>query len=464
MNHVSSTTLPVTQELGRFVSTFPWSEVSPKVKNLMPVLMIDFFRALSAGQKRTWTNAVSQLYQSHASNREASILYSDIKVDISKAAFINGVAAGSLDWDDSHVAAIIHPGVVIWPAALSMAEIVQCTGEELLNAVLVGYESAIRIGMSIQPEHSLRGFQGTPTCGVFGAAAACARLLKLSPEGCSNALGIAATFSCGLSQFFVSGSDIKRIHAGKAAANGVEAALLAHAGLTGPHDAIEGTQGFARAFSDRFDPKVCIENLGSAFPTEWVSLKPHVGSVRMQAAIEAANYLSKSGVKSQDIESITIGVHGAMMSKLASNNPIDIQQAQLSTPFAVAMAFVMGPSKPGPLALSVDDYEAALNMDSVWNLCRRTSCVVDEEVEQKTTTESVAGRVTVRLHDGRNQAYFVISPKGCPQNPMTTEEVAERFLVLSAQMLGEAECKTWLREAFRIESLKDLNPLFALRK
>ncbi len=464
MKQAITNTLPVTQTLGKFVSTFQWDQASPKVKSLMPVLMIDYFRAASAGQDRPWTNAVTKLYQSHSSNQESSVLYTDAKVDVARAAFINGVAAGSLDWDDSHVAAIIHPGVVIWPAALAMAEIVQCTGEELLTAVLVGYETAIRIGMSIQPEHSLRGFQGTPTCGVFGAAAACARLLKLSPEGCSNALGIAATFSCGLSQFFVSGSDIKRFHAGKAAANGVEAALLAHAGLTGPHDAIEGSQGFARAFSDRFDPKVCIANLGVEFPTEWVSLKPHVGSVRMQAAIEAANFLSKAGVRAEDIESITIGVHGAMMSKLASNNPIDIQQAQLSTPFAVAMAFIMGPNKPSPLALSVDDYEAALKMDAVWDLCRRTTCVVDEEVEKCTTSESVSGRVTVHLRGNNKQEYFVISPKGCPQNPMTADEVAERFLALSAQMFGEGECKKWLEQAYDIGRLRALSPLFALRK
>lgn len=464
MNKVISNTLPVTRTLGEFVSTFRWADASPKIKALMPVLMIDYFRSASAGQDRSWTNAVTKLYRAHSSNQEAGVTYTDEKVDIARAAFINGVAAGSLDWDDSHVAAIIHPGVVIWPAALAMAEVVKCTGEELLTAVLVGYETAIRIGMSIQPEHSLRGFQGTPTCGVFGAAAACARLLKLSPEGCSNALGIAATFSCGLSQFFVSGSDIKRFHAGKAAANGVEAALLADAGLSGPHDAIEGSQGFARAFSDRFDPQVCIANLGKDFPTEWVSLKPHVGSVRMQAAIEAANYLSKSGIQAKDIQSITIGVHGAMMSKLASNNPIDIQQAQLSTPFAVAMAFVLGPSKSGPLALSVDDYEAALNMESVWDLCRRSTCVVDAEVEKCTTSESVSGRVTVHLYDGSNQEYFVVSPKGCPQNPMTADEVAERFLALSAQMLGDAESKEWLKNAYKVEGLKDLSPLYALRK
>ena len=455
--------MAVTQALGKFISTLQWSQASPQVRALMPVLMLDYFRAALAGQHRAWTNAVTALYRSHYSDKPASILYTGAQVDVSRAALINGVAAGSLDWDDSHVAAIIHPGVVIWPAAMAVAEMVKCTGQELLTAVLAGYETAIRIGMSIQPERSLRGFQGTPTCGVFGAAAACARLLQLSPEGCSNALGIAATFSCGISQFFVSGSDIKRLHAGKAAANGVEAALLAHAGLTGPHDAIEGSQGFARAFSDRFDPAVCLANLQVQFPTEWVSLKPHVGSVRMQAAIEAAAALSMAGVRAEDIESITLGLHGAMMSKLASIHPIDIQQAQLSTPFAVAMAFVMGPTKPKPMALSVDDYDAALLNPAVWQLCARTVCVVDPEVEARTTSESVSGRVSVKLRDTRTQTHFVVSPKGCPQNPMSAQEVAQRFLGLSAGRLNEADCMAWLAQVNNIEHLQDLSVLFALR-
>jgi 2-methylcitrate dehydratase PrpD len=122
--------------------------------------------------------------------------------EISKAAFVNGTACGSLDWDDSHVAAIIHPGVCIWPAAISVAYQENSSGEELLTAVVAGYETAIRIGMSIQPEHSLRGFQGTPTCGALGAAVACAKLMKLSEEQIQNALGIAATFACGISQIF----------------------------------------------------------------------------------------------------------------------------------------------------------------------------------------------------------------------------------------------------------------------
>lgn len=456
--------IPVTQLLGEFAANLQWESASVKVKELLPVLMLDYFRAAVAGQDRYWTDAAIQLYSSHSSNHKAGVLFSDLKIDASRAAFVNGVAAGSLDWDDSHVAAIIHPGVVIWPAALAMAEVVSCTGKELLTAVLAGYETAIRIGMSIQPEHSLRGFQGTPTCGVFGAAAACSRLLKLSSDQTRDALGIAATFACGLSQFFVSGSDIKRLHAGKAAANGVEAALLAHAGLTGPRDAIEGSQGFAKAFSDRFDPHAITDGLFKSFATEWVSLKPHVGSVRMQAAIEAASILSKEGIAANQIQSITIGVHGAMMSKLASNDPVDVQQAQLSTPFAVAMAFVLAPQCQGLLALSIDDYERGIFDPAIRDLCSRTSCIVDAKVEEFTTKESVAGRVVCRMKDGSTREIFVASPKGCPDNPMTSREVSERFSDLGVKLFGQEECRIWLDSVREIEHLNHLAPLFSLRK
>jgi 2-methylcitrate dehydratase PrpD len=455
--------IPVTALLGRFVSTLDWDEVPSHIRQLMPVLLVDVVRAAAAGHNRDWTKKVRELYRRHDSDRRASVLFTDLQIDIAKAAFVNGVASGSLDWDDSHVAAIIHPGVVVWPAALAMAQVTGATGRELLTAVLAGYETAIRIGMAIQPAHSLRGFQGTPTCGAFGAAAACARLLGLSPERTRDALGIAATFACGLSQFFVSGSDIKRFHAGKAAANGIEAALLAHAGLTGPHDAIEGVQGFARAFSDRFDPEVAVTGLGATFHTGLISLKPHAGSVRMQSAIEAAAVLARQGLDMELVSTVEIGVHPAMVGKLTENSPIDNQQAQLSTPFAVAMALVLGQERTGPLTLSIDDFERCMQDPRIRNLSATISCKVDAQVEQLTTAEAVPARVTCLLKDGSRREHFIEHPKGCPQNPMTQQEVSQRFLTIAAPLLGAGACEDWLAQARQVERLSSLTSLFSLR-
>ena len=167
---------------------------------------------------------------------------------------MNGVIDGSLDWNDTHVGAMLHPGVVVWPAALAAAEMTAASGEQATAAVVAGYETVIALGLSVQPGHFHRGLQATATCGTFGAAVAAAKLFDLNVAGVRNALGIAASYASGIAQFYRSGSNVKRLHAGKAAAAGVEAALLARAGLGGPHDAIEGEQGFAHAFTDTFDP------------------------------------------------------------------------------------------------------------------------------------------------------------------------------------------------------------------
>ncbi len=456
--------IPVTAQLAKFISHLTWEDIPQHIQDLMPVLLIDIFRSASVGVEQSWTKTIHQTYQAiQSADTNSPIWFSEAMAEMSKASFINGTACGSLDWDDSHVAAIIHPGICIWPAALSIAYLQKSTGKELLTAVVAGYETAIRIGMSIQPEHSLRGFQGTPTCGAFGAAAACAKLLKLPEEKIQNALGIAATFACGLSQFFVSGSDIKRFHAGKAAANGVEAAQLAQAGLSGPHDAIEGTQGFARAFSDRFSAETAVRELGSYFPTESISLKPHASSVRMQAAIEAAAVLARQGATIDQIESIVIGVHGAMVGKLTTNTPRDFQQAQLSTPFAVAMAIKLTPNRSEPLSLAIKDYEECFKQADVHALSLKTNCVVDAEVEQETTMESVPARVTCTLKNGQVLEHFIKFPKGCPANPITLDEVALRFKSIATPTFGSEAVETWLASALHLSELESIQPLFSLK-
>lgn len=458
-----SSTVPVTDLLARFVADLRWADIPADVRERLPVLLVDVFRAGLVGYDQPWTRAVLRTFEPHAAIRESQVLFRDVQLDMAHAAYVNGVACGSLDWDDSHVAAIIHPGVVVWPAALAAAQHCRASGRELLEAVLAGYEIAIRIGMSIQPEHSLRGFQGTPTCGTFGAAAAVAKLLRMDAAGVRNALGIAATFASGLSQFFISGSDIKRLHAGRAAANGVQAALLAHSGLTGPRDAIEGAQGFARATSDRFDPATAVAALGVEFQTQAISLKPHAGSVRMQAAIEAAGQLALNGVRAEEIVRIDIGVHPAMMGKLTGNEPGDAQAAQVSTPFAVAMAFRLASARGPHFVLTIDDYTAAVRDEATRALARRVMCEADPLVQRATSPTAVASRVRVTLADGSTREHFVTAPRGSPQRPMKTEEICARFSAMARGKVAEAAAQSWLAAARDVERLPDVMPLLALR-
>ncbi len=444
---------PATRALARFAADLRYGALPERVRTLLPTLLIDYFRVGAVGRRQDWVARASGVLQAASGPPACAILYSTDRADPVRAAYRNGVIAGSLDWDDSHIAAIIHPGIVIWPAALAAAELAGASGEALLVAAAAGYETAIRIGMSVQPDHSLRGFQGTPTCGVFGAAVAAGLLLGLDAEGLTHALGLAASYAGGLSQFFISGSDVKRLHAGRAAAGGVEVALLARAGLTGPADAIEGTQGFGRAASDDFNPDIITDGLGTRYWTEAIALKLHAGTVRLQAAIAAAEALAAEGVTPDAVSRIEIGVPRILMGKLSWNAPVDGQQALMSAPFAVAMTLFRVAQGARPLVLGVDDFAAMVHDPAVRALALRTECVVDPAIDAAMTAEYVPARVTATLLDGRVREHVVMQPKGSRENPITEEEVSERLRLMAADHRTPAELDAWLDRARNIHRL-----------
>jgi 2-methylcitrate dehydratase PrpD len=183
----------------------------------------------------------------------------------------------------------------------------------------------------------------------------------------------------------------------------------------------------------------------------------------MQAAIEAAAFLSTKISNTAQIKSIEIGVHGAMLGKLTSNTPVDFQQAQLSTPFAVAMALTIAPQRKDPIALSIDDYEQSLSNQAIINLAKLCQCMIDTEVEAKTTTEAVPARVVCILHNGERLEHFIEFPKGCPQNPITQLEVAQRFTSVARPLFGSAACDDWLNHAMHAKDLKSVQPLLTLQ-
>jgi 2-methylcitrate dehydratase PrpD len=183
----------------------------------------------------------------------------------------------------------------------------------------------------------------------------------------------------------------------------------------------------------------------------------------MQAAIEGAAMLAREGARMEEIASIELGVHGAMMSKLASPNPVDYQQAQLSTPFAAAMAIALTPGRTGPLSLSVDDFATYLHDPAIRDLSARTRCAPDAEVERLTTAEAVPARVTLIMKDGRKLERFVEHPKGSPKNPINTDEVVQRFAAIATPLFGADAVQAWLASGRDVEGLASVAPLFSLR-
>jgi len=455
---------PATQRLAEFAATLRCADLPATVRAQMGVLLIDFFRVAAVGAGAPWVARLRSALAPLGGAPLAAVLYSDERTDPVRAAYLNGVIAGSLDWDDTHVGAMLHPGVVVWPAALAVGETTGADGQSIIAAVAAGYETMIRVGLSVQPSHFRRGFQSTPTCGVFGAATAAAKLLDLGVEGTRDALGIAASYAGGTTQFFLSGSEVKRLHAGKAAAGGVEAALLARAGLTGPRDAIEGLQGFARALADSFDSGAIERGLGREFRIADLTLKPHAGSARLQAAVEAACELARQGIAPAQIKAVEVGIPAVIEGRLTNNDPLELQQAQMSVPFAVAMALILTPGREWPPVLTLDDFEQSLNDTRVRELSRRTVCVRDAEIERATTTEYVPARVTLQLADGARREHAVWLPPGSPGRPLAADEISARFrAVVSPLVAPGTDLETWLGRARAPETLTSVKELLGLR-
>lgn len=234
----------------------------------------------------------------------ATLLGRSQRVSARQAALINGTASHALDYDDVNIRMTGHPTVVVLPAALALAEARQASGKELLAAFAAGYETVCLVGAMVSPSHYARGFHVTGTVGAFGAAAACAKLLRLEHDQVRAAIGIAATQAAGLKSMF--GSMCKPLHAGKACENGLLAAQLAARGFTSRMDALECDQGFAATQCDTFHPEVMTEGVQRYYLPDNL-FKYHASCYQTHAAIDGIRNLREiHRFVGSDIEQIVL--------------------------------------------------------------------------------------------------------------------------------------------------------------
>ena len=244
-----------------------------------------------------------------AGKAEASLIGRATRLPAAQAALVNGTAAHALDYDDVNIAIPGHPTTVVMPAVLAVAEAVNASGRDVLAAFVAGYEVACRVGLVLGPGHYDRGFHATATAGVIGAAAGCARLLRLSPAQTAAALALAATQASGLKALF--GNMGKPLHAGLAARNAVLAARLAARGLDAGDDALEHAQGLAKAMSPSPDLERAVEGPGR-FHILRNLFKYHAACYGTHAVIESAKALrSQHAFAPGDIRRVLLTVHPA---------------------------------------------------------------------------------------------------------------------------------------------------------
>ncbi|MEP0942126.1 MAG: MmgE/PrpD family protein [Rhizobiaceae bacterium] len=242
MTHLSEP-VAISRKIAQFAIRTPAQNLPRPALNIARLSLVDWLAVAAAGHNEPVSQAVRSLVASEAGSAEASIIGLGGKFPARAAALANGTTSHALDYDDTHFAYLGHPSVAVLPSALAIAQKTNASGDNFLNAALVGMEITCRIGTWLGKQHHQKGFHATATIGCFGAAMAAARLLNLNEDQTLSALGLAATRASGVRAHF--GTMGKPYHAGMAASNGVEAALLANAGLVGRPDAFEAENGFA---------------------------------------------------------------------------------------------------------------------------------------------------------------------------------------------------------------------------
>jgi 2-methylcitrate dehydratase PrpD len=378
------------------------------------------------------------------------------------AALVNGTLAHSLDFDDTHAGGSLHPSAPIVPAALAAAEMAGADGEELIHAVVAGYEIQIRLSLALGPrEHYDRGFHPTATCGIFGAAAAAGRIFCLTPEEMERAFGIALSQSAGSMQFLADGAWTKRFHVGHAAMCGLMAAAFAKEGFKGPAQAFEGEAGFFHAYAPNPRHELAVAGLGEQWKTLEIAVKPYPSCRYSHAPLDALLQLrAANDIKPDEIETVEIGVPAIGWNiigtpEAAKHAPQSVVDGQFSMAFCAAVALREG-------GMAWDDYARHLKDKKTLDLCRRVATVVDSRADAA-YPKNMSGVARIRTRRGQFEA-FVETPKGEPANFVTSAELAAKFDGLAAPYVAADRLDELKARLLAIHMEEDINEVLRLTR
>ncbi len=330
--------LPVTRLFARFAVAPIDETAAHEAKHVACLSLLDWIGVAVAGADEPVSQIVRDYVASDGGTPEASVIGHPTKLPARAAALSNGAASHALDYDDTHFLHLGHPTVAVVPAALALAEKHKVSGAAFLDAVLVGVETACRVGEWLGRGHYQHGFHQTATSGTFGAAAAAARLLGLDEDRTAHALGLAATKASGLkSQFGTMG---KPYHAGLAAQSGVEAALLAAAGFISRPDGMECEQGFGATHAgEGNDGALGLGTLGRSFVFSEVQHKFHACCHGTHAPLEALiSARDDHGIAPEDVSRVEITVNPRLLKVCNLEQPATGLEAKFSFRLTAAMA------------------------------------------------------------------------------------------------------------------------------
>jgi 2-methylcitrate dehydratase PrpD len=456
----------LTKYVGTFVVQTKYENIPADVIELGKKSILDGLGLALAGS-RAESGPISRKYieQAGACLGKATVIGTTQKTAPQFAALVNGISIHADDFDDTQLAAakdrvyglLMHPTVPVLPAAFALAEQRTVSGKEWMLAYHVGVEVECKIAEAIAPRHYQDGFHTTGTCGPFGSAAACAKLLQFDLSETLIAFGLAASNSGGLRENF--GTMTKPYQAGHAAQSGLVSAELVALGWTAAEQILEADRGFFHAAGGSFDPSAIMNRLGDpwTFASPGVSLKPYPsGSLTHPAMTELARLIAANNIQPSRVEKVDIGANHNMTTTLLHHNPKTGLEAKFSMEFCLAILLIERKAGLGQFS------DKVVQRPDVQAMMRRINFYVDPEAESA-GFDKMTSILKITLKDGKVTTGRAAFGKGSPSDPMTFDEAAAKFRGC-AEYVEWPEAKTERIIAFvrAMETLADMAALTPL--
>src|SRR6266403_100688 len=420
----------LTKYVGTFVTQTKYQEIPADVIELGKKSILDGLGLALAGS-RAESGSISRRYveQAGVTRGNATIIGSAQKTSPRFAALLNGISIHADDFDDTQLAAakdrvyglLMHPTVPVLPAIFALAEQRRVTGKDWMLAYHLGAEVECKIAEAIAPRHYQDGFHTTGTCGPFGSAAACAKLLNFDLPKTLKTFGLAASHSGGLRENF--GTMTKPYQAGHAAESGLVSAEMVALGWTAADQILEADRGFFHAAGGSYDLSAILDRLGKpwTFASPGVSLKPYPsGSLTHPAMTELARLIEANKIQPAEVEKVDIGANHNMTTTLLHHQPKTGLEAKFSMEFCVAILLLEGKAGLGQFSDKV-----VLRPD-VQEMIRGINFYVDPEAESA-GYDKMTSILKIHLKNGAVIASRADFGKGSPANPMSFDEAAKKF-------------------------------------
>lgn len=443
-----------TKALARFVSELSFADLDETALYKARCHTLDTIGVCLAGSRQEVTKIAASVLDEIMAPGTVPVPGQSRRTDALSAAFLAGTAGHGLELDDGFRPGAIHPGCVVIPAALAMGHVTGADGKRFLTAIAAGYEVATRIAALVHPKPRWRGFHNTPTIGVFAAAAAAAVLKGLDAKTVEHAFGLAASSSSGI-RSYVRGGDVKRIHPGLAARDGILAALLAAKGHLGASDVLEGKDGYFHAFAGEERDFAGVDifaaggQLNSRLAIADCYIKPHACCRHIHPAIDALlDILTAEDLAPEEVASIDVATY-----KVASTHGAigwsEMTTAQMSFPFALAAAVQHR-------AVHLHHFGDAGRRDpDVLRHCGKVHVGVDAALDS-TYPKKRPARVVVTTKSGRQFTRSVDEPLGGAANPLPDEKLHEKFHALADPVIGAERAGGVARDIWALERMANV--------